>query len=81
MIDKKNLLTSRILFCFLPSQRLEEVLLYVHVDISCRIPPAQVTEQDESSLQVVQVGHDCVLHGSFLVRLEASLSNETKTLV
>ena len=41
----------------------------MHVDISCRLPPPQVTEQDEYSLHDDQVGHDCVLHGSFLVRV------------
>ena len=44
--------------------------LYVQVDISCRVPPPHVTEQDEDSLQDDQVGHDCVLHGSFLVRVK-----------
>ena len=42
----------------------------MHLDRRCRVPPPQATEQDDDSLQDDQVGHDCVLHGSFLVRLK-----------
>ena len=49
--------------------------LYVHVDMSCRIPPPQVTEQDASSLQADQapIGHDWVLQCSSCVRVESFL--------
>ena len=53
----------------------------MHLDIRCRLPPPQVTEQDENSLQDDQVGHDGVLHDSFFVRLTDPLPNAMKSLV
>ena len=65
------------LSCISPPHKTTGFPLYVHVDTNRRIPPPQVTEQDESSVQDDQVGHDCVLHCSFLVRLDP-LPNKTK---
>ena len=50
--------------------------LYSQFDVSCCIPLPQETEQSEFKLQADQVGHDCVLHDSFRVRLEDPLPKE-----
>ena len=47
----------------------------MHLDISCFVPPPQVSEQDEASLQDDHIGHNCVLHGSSLVRMDNPLPN------
>ena len=46
----------------------------MHVDENCCVPPPQITEQGEDSLQDDQVGHDCVLQDPFLLRRDSPLS-------
>ena len=46
----------------------------MHVDKNCCVPPSQVSEQGEDSLQDDQVGHDCVLQDLFLLRSDSPLS-------
>ena len=58
------------LSCIPPPHKTTGFSLYVQVDINRRIPTPQVTGQDKSSVHDDQVGHDCVLHCSFLVRLD-----------
>ena len=45
----------------------------MHIDMNGCVPPPQVAEQDEDSIQYDQAGHGCVLHGSSLVQLVESL--------
>ena len=65
---RKKLMGSN--FVYSPSHSATEIPLYMHLDVSCRVPPPQVTEQDEATLQDDQAGHDWVLHVSFLTRFE-----------
>ena len=59
----------------IPSHKGMSTPLYSQCDESSCIPLPQVTEQSEAILQDDQAEHDCVLHGSLLVRFEDPLSN------
>ena len=64
-----------------PHKEIPVFPLYVQVDVTSCVPRPQVVEQDEAKLQDDQVGHDCVLHVSFLCRLKDPLSNTANTLL
>ena len=51
----------------------------MHVDTNCCVPPSQVTEQGEDSLQDDQVGHDCVLQDLFLLRCDSPLPKNNRS--